>query len=60
MRYVLAIEAISKKKLKNFLLDLNFKAERLPCSPEEELINKGELEVIEKIFEGIDSGRFDL
>lgn len=50
---------ISKQKLCNFLLDIQFVAEKLADSQEIEWGNRAVLDVLDKIFKEIESVRLD-
>lgn len=51
---------IDKTKLKNFLLDINFKAEKLTDSQHQECLNRGMLDALDEIFREIESGRLNI
>jgi hypothetical protein len=50
---------IDAEKLANFLLDINFKAEKLPDCQEDEFGKRAVLDVLEDIFTEIESGRLN-
>lgn len=50
---------IDAEKLTNFLLDINFKAEKLPGCQEDEFGKRAILDVLGEIFKEIESGRLN-
>jgi len=50
---------IQKEKLKNFLLDINFEAEKLPSCQEDEFGKRAVIDVLDCLFKEIESGRLN-